>query len=69
MTGFITEDGYAAVPFVRSYMVLYNGEQLDVVKTIKKAEQFIQQHRDTLKTAIPETEKVKASANVKRKTK
>lgn len=69
MPGFITEDGYAAVPFCKSLMILFNGEQLDVVKTKRQAEQYIQQHRDSLKTVTPKNSKPIPAARVKRKTK
>lgn len=69
MTGFFTDDGYAAIPFVRSYMIVYKGQQLDVVKTIKKAEKFIQQHRNSLKPVQSEVKAADSSPTVKKKTK
>lgn len=43
--GFITDDGYAAVPFGKQLMVIYNGEQLEVCKTENSARKFIKNHR------------------------
>lgn len=44
-TGFITEDGYAAVPFGKYLMVIFNGQQLEVFKTAASARKYINQHR------------------------
>ena len=43
--GFETKDGYAAVPWGKRYVIIYNGQQLEDVKTIAQAEKFIKQHR------------------------
>ena len=43
--GFITDDGYAAVPFGNELMIIYNGQQLDVCKTVKSAHNYIKKHR------------------------
>jgi len=43
--GFITKDGYAAVPFGNQLMIIYNGEQLQVCKTVNSANNFIKKHR------------------------
>lgn len=44
--GFITDDGYAAVPFgKKQLMIIFNGQQHDVVNTQKQALKWIQQHR------------------------
>lgn len=43
--GFITDDGYAAVPFGNELMIIYNGQQLDVCKTAKSAHNYIKKHR------------------------
>lgn len=45
LEGFITKDGYAAVPFCDKLMVIYNGEQLKVCNTRETATKFINQHR------------------------
>jgi len=44
--GFITDDGYAAVPWGKKRLVvIYNGEQLTDVSTVLQAHKFINQHR------------------------
>jgi len=44
--GFITKDGYAAVPFgKKQLMIIYNGHQLDVVNTTCQANKYIEKHR------------------------
>lgn len=43
--GFITDDGYAAVPFGNQLMIIYNGQQLDVCLTVKSAHNYIKKHR------------------------
>lgn len=49
--GFITKDGYAAVPFgKKQLMIIFDGQQLEVVNTEKQANKFIQNHRSTFKT-------------------
>lgn len=46
--GFITKDGYAAVPFGKKQLiVIYNGQQLETVNTVLQAEKYIKQHRST----------------------
>jgi len=45
--GFITDDGYAAVPYGKKLMIIFGGQQLEVVNTIIQAQKFIKQHRDT----------------------
>jgi hypothetical protein len=45
LEGFVTKDGYAAVPFGKQLMIIYNGEQLEVCKTIRSANNFIKKHR------------------------
>jgi hypothetical protein len=68
MIGFITEDGYAAVPFGKELMIIYNGQQLDVVKTVKKARGYIANHKTNSETVQPTPKKSASSARV-RKTK
>jgi len=46
LEGFITKDGYAAVPFGKQLMIVYNGEQLEVCKTVAAANKFIRNHRN-----------------------
>jgi hypothetical protein len=46
MNGFIVDDGlYAAVPFNKKLMIIFNGQQLDVVNTKLQAEKYIKNHR------------------------
>jgi hypothetical protein len=42
--GFITKDGYAAIPFGKQLMVIYNGQQLKVCRTENSARKFIKEH-------------------------
>lgn len=43
--GFITEDGYAAVPFGKKQLIIiYNGYQLETVNTVRQAHKFIKDH-------------------------
>jgi hypothetical protein len=46
-SGFETSDGYAAVPWGKRYVILFQGQQLEDVKTILQAQKFIKQHRGT----------------------
>lgn len=45
MAGFITTDYYAAVPYGKQLIIIYNGEQLETVNTEKQAQKFIKNHR------------------------
>jgi hypothetical protein len=47
--GFITKDGYAAVPFGNQLIVVYGGEQLKLCRTESSAHNFIKSHRTTAK--------------------
>jgi hypothetical protein len=64
MIGFITKDGYAAVPYGKQLMIIFNNEQLEVVKTIKQAELFINNHKAGPQTATPKLRTPKKSAMV-----
>lgn len=44
--GFETKDGYAAVPFGKEYMVIFDGKQMDVFSTPDDAYKFIKAHRN-----------------------
>lgn len=44
--GFI-KGAYAAVPYGKQLMIIYNGQQLDVVNTVLQAEKYIRQHKKT----------------------
>jgi hypothetical protein len=50
LDGFITDDGYAAVPFGNQLMIIYNGQQLKVCRTVKSASKFISEHRSLPKS-------------------
>lgn len=44
--GFITQDHYAAIPYgKKQLMVIFNGEQLEIVNTELQAKKFIDDHR------------------------
>lgn len=43
--GFVTKDGYAAVPYGKQLMIIFNGEQLKVCRTEQSARNFIAKHR------------------------
>ena len=44
--GFITKDGYAAVPFgKKNLIIVYNGYQIEMVSTTLQAQKFIKKHR------------------------
>lgn len=45
--GFETSDGYAAIPWGKRYVILFQGQQLEDVKTVLQAQKFIKQHRAT----------------------
>lgn len=49
-TGFETKDGYAAVPWGKRLVIIYNGEQLTDVSTERQAQKFIKDHRTNPKT-------------------
>lgn len=49
-TGFETKDGYAAVPWGKRFVILYQGQQLTDVKTESQATKFIKNHRSTPKS-------------------
>lgn len=48
--GFVTKDGYAAVPWGKKLVVIYNGQQLEEFKTAELAHKFIKTHRNLPKT-------------------
>lgn len=43
--GFITDDGYAAVPYGKKLMIIYNGKQIEVVNTPLQAKKYIDKMR------------------------
>lgn len=49
--GFVTKDGYAAVPFGKNKLVIiFEGYQLETVSTVLQANKFINNHRDNPKS-------------------
>lgn len=68
MAGFITDDGYGAIPYGKQLLIIYNNEQLENVKTKKLAEQFINQHRASSNSVTPKPQTTQKTARV-RKTK
>jgi hypothetical protein len=44
--GFITPDDYAVVPWGKRLVIIYNGEQLEDVSTVRQANAFIKKHRE-----------------------
>jgi hypothetical protein len=45
--GFVTQDNYAAVPWGKKLVIIYNGEQLGDVNTVRQAHKFIKDHRES----------------------
>jgi hypothetical protein len=44
--GFITDDGYAAVPYgKKNLIIIYGGHQLEMVSTVRQAHKYIKDHR------------------------
>ena len=53
--GYVTKDGmWAAVPFVKKFMILHNGEQIHVAGTLAVAKSYIQKQ---IKASKPKTVK------------
>ena len=50
--GFETADGYAAVTWGKRLVVIYNGEQLEDVSTVRQANAFIKKHREDNPTGV-----------------
>ena len=50
--GFILQDGYAAVPWGKRLVIIYNGEQLEDVSTVRQANTFIKKHREDNPTGV-----------------
>jgi hypothetical protein len=44
--GFETKDGYAAVPWGKRLVIIYDGQQLVDVSTVLQANKFIKKHRE-----------------------
>jgi hypothetical protein len=64
MNGFFLPDGYAAVPFGKGLMIIYKGQQIDVVKTEAAARRFIEAHKATPKTGTSKPRATKKSDKV-----
>lgn len=50
--GFETKDGYAAVPWGKRLVIIYNGQQLGDVSTVLQANKFIKKHREDNPTGV-----------------
>ena len=50
--GFILQDGYAAIPWGKRLVIIYNGEQLEDVSTVRHANAFIKKHREDNPTGV-----------------
>lgn len=58
--GYVTKDGmWAAVPFVKKFMILHNGEQIHVAGTLAVAKSYIQKQ---IKASKPKTVKSSTSS-------
>jgi hypothetical protein len=50
--GFETADGYAAISWGKRLVIIYNGEQLTDVSTVRQANTFIKKHREDSKEGV-----------------
>jgi hypothetical protein len=50
--GFVTADDYAVVPWGKRLVIIYNGEQLEDVSTVRQANTFIKKHREDNPTGV-----------------
>jgi len=50
--GFETADGYAAIPWGKRLVILYDGKQLTDVSTVRQANTFIKKHREDSKQGV-----------------
>jgi hypothetical protein len=50
--GFITADNYAAVPWAKRLVIIYNGQQIGDVSTERQANLFIKKHRADNPTGV-----------------
>lgn len=65
--GFITQDHYAAIPYgKKQLMIIFDGQQLEVVNTELQANKFIENHRTTPGIGTVFVECKDSSAKVKR---
>lgn len=64
--GFVTQDYYAAVPCGKKLMIIYNGQQLELVNTELQARKFIEKHRTSPGIGTVFVDSTKPPAKVKR---
>lgn len=50
--GFETKDGYAAVPWGKRLVIIFEGQQIGDVSTINQANKFIKKHREANPTGV-----------------
>jgi hypothetical protein len=50
--GFVTADDYMVVPWGKRLVIIYNGEQLGDVSTVRQANTFIKKHREDSKQGV-----------------
>lgn len=50
--GFITTDGYAAVPWGKRMVIIFQNEQIGDVSTERQAARFIKNHRETFPIGV-----------------
>lgn len=50
--GFETKDGYAAVPWGKRFVIIYNGQQIGDVSTKLQSQKFINKHREDNPTGV-----------------
>lgn len=63
MDGYVSKDEmWAAVPFGKKYMVIHNGEQMQVFRTLDNAKDFILKQTKPKKTRTQKTTKPKTSS-------
>lgn len=61
MEGYVSKDEmWAAIPFGKKYMVIHNGEQIQVFKTLDTAKNFILKQNKTKKVKTQKTTKPKS---------
>jgi len=58
--GFETKDGYAAVPWGKRLVIIYNGQQIGDVSTKLQANRMIDKHREDNPTGVVQFTKKKS---------
>jgi hypothetical protein len=67
MLGFISDCGhYGVFKFDKQWMVVYNGIQMEVFKTVPQCKKYIKTHQDSLPTVTPPENFPIKPANIKR---